>query len=215
MKRVFMIILLPLVLMAQGEYRPGDHELLVSPTAFTMPKGNSYFTDYELFFLSYTYGLTSRTHIGAFILFPIFSGFEKFFSLGIKQNYLLTPVVSSAVWYSHNFESGVGVVGNAVTFGNYRSNVTINVGAITDYENYEILFSAGGVLGVSKSFKLLFEYMNTKSLLEDADFNGLIGLGFRFQGTQLSFDIAGIRPFLEETGSFIAFPYVKVTYLFR
>ncbi len=215
MKRLFILLLLPVVVLAQGEYQPGGHELLVSPTAFTMPKGNSYFTDYELFFLNYTYAITSRTHVGAFILFPIASGFEKFFSLGIKQNYLQTAVISSAVWYTHNFESGVGFVGNAITLGNYRTNFTVNIGAVTDYKNYEILLSAGGILGVTKHFKLLFEYMNSKTLIEDADFNGLIGLGVRFQGSRLSFDVAGIRPFQEETGDFLAFPYVKVTYLFR
>ncbi len=216
MKRVlFILFLLPAILMAQGEYRPGDHELLVSPTAFTMPKGNSYVADYQLFFLNYTYAITSRTHIGAFILFPIAKGFEKFFSLGIKQNYLQTPLISGAVWYSHNFESKFGALGNAITLGNYQTNLTINIGAITDYNDYEILFSAGGVVGLTKHVKILAEYMNTKSLLEESDFSGLIGFGFRFQGSRISFDIAGARPFQEDIGDLIAITYLKAIYLFK
>ncbi len=216
MKRLFFVaFLVPALLLAEGDFRPGDHEMLVTPTAFTMPKGNSYFTDYELFFLNYTYAVTSRTHISAFVLFPITSEFVEFFSMGFKQNYFQSRIFSSAIWYSHNFKNGIGTVGNAFTFGNYRTNVTINIGAFTNYSDYEILITAGGILGLTRHVKLLAEYMNTKSLLEEEDFSGLIGFGLRFQGTRVSFDVAGVRPFREDIGNLIALPYLKATILFK
>ena len=37
------------------KYRPGDHELLIMPTAYTMEAGQWYLSDYELFFLNFTF----------------------------------------------------------------------------------------------------------------------------------------------------------------
>ena len=62
MKRIliFVVILLLTNGLFGREYKVGDHELCIMPTAYTMPAGNSYFTDYELFFLNFTFAPTNR-----------------------------------------------------------------------------------------------------------------------------------------------------------
>ena len=80
------------------KFRAGDHELLLMPTAYIMPKGISYFSDYELFFLNYTRAFTSRTHIGIFTLFPITTKFLETITIGFKQNYYRASIFELAFW---------------------------------------------------------------------------------------------------------------------
>ncbi len=52
---LFFLFSVPLVSFPQTSgFGAGDHELMLQPTAYTMPAGTSYLTDYELFFLNYT-----------------------------------------------------------------------------------------------------------------------------------------------------------------
>ncbi|MDA3812893.1 MAG: hypothetical protein PF570_01440, partial [Candidatus Cloacimonetes bacterium] len=66
MKRILLFVVI--LVLANGlfgrEYKVGDHELCVMPTAYTMPAGSTYFTDYELLFLNFTFAPTNRTHVG-------------------------------------------------------------------------------------------------------------------------------------------------------
>jgi len=68
MKKIifFAVILLLTNGLFGREYQVGDHELFAMPTAYTMPAGNTYFTDYELVFLNFTFAPTNRTHAGFF-----------------------------------------------------------------------------------------------------------------------------------------------------
>lgn len=68
-----------------SHYQAGDHELAIIPTAYTMEKGQSYITDYELWFLNYSYAISNQTHISAFSLFPISSDFIESVSIGLKH----------------------------------------------------------------------------------------------------------------------------------
>jgi hypothetical protein len=80
------------------DYKVGDHELLIMPTAYTMEAGDSYLTNYELFFLNYTYAVTSSTHLGIFTLFPITSEFLKTITFGLKQKYIDGDFINAALW---------------------------------------------------------------------------------------------------------------------
>ena len=98
MKTVFFIILFLIAFnVFAEEYHVGDHELFLMPTAYTMPKGTFYFSDYELVFLNFTAAPFNGIHVGVFTLFPITSDFLNTLTFGIKQNY----------YQSHNFGSAV------------------------------------------------------------------------------------------------------------
>lgn len=58
-------------------FQAGAHDLLIMPTAYTMPKGNAYFSNYELFLLNFGLVLTSSAHLGIMVLFFVFTEFYE------------------------------------------------------------------------------------------------------------------------------------------
>ena len=121
---IWLILTSAILTFASGQnYRNGDHELLIMPTAYTMPQGSSYFTDYELFFLNYTYAPTKSTHIGAFMLFPVVSEAFETITVGVKQNYYSSEKFAGAVFGSYTFKSGFASVGNVFSLGSSKANI--------------------------------------------------------------------------------------------
>jgi len=120
------MMIVPALFGQSPEYRGGDHELLIAPTAYTMPKGYVYLTNYELFFLNAGFAATSRTHVSAFVLFPMVPEFLRTFFIGMKQNYWYSSTFASAIWGVYNFDLGILAVGNAFSIGTMQSNVTFN-----------------------------------------------------------------------------------------
>jgi len=117
MKKVLIVVLLIVLgscLFAQ-DYVIGDHDLLFMPTAKTIPKGTSYFSDYELVFLNYSFGVTDRTTISAYSLFPITDSFTETFTLSVKQNYYQYKNVNSAFWFTYIFDNPFYAIGNVVS----------------------------------------------------------------------------------------------------
>lgn len=78
---IFITILLSVNCLFGRDYQVGDHKLLAMPTAYTMPAGDTYFTDYELVFLNFTFAPTNRTHAGFLHYFPLLPIFWKHFQL--------------------------------------------------------------------------------------------------------------------------------------
>ncbi len=210
------------ILWAQTEtYRGGDHELLIAPTAYTMPKGYGYLTDYEIVFLSAGYALTSRTHLSAFFAFPVFADFLRAFSIGVKQNYLSISPFASAAWATYIFEAQTIILGNAFSLGTMESNFTVNVAWLKQFgkDGEGLLFSIGGALGISTSAKLLGEVIFSSESFQGSKFESALLLGIRFYGERFSLDLAGIRPVgTTSNGSdaedLIAVPYLKASYIF-
>lgn len=216
--RNLILILLMSAIMSMGigqEYRNGDHELLIMPTAYTMPEGASYFTDYELFFLNYSYAATSSTHVGAFMLFPIVSEAFETISLGIKQNYYQGEKFAGALFGSYTFKSGFATFGNVFSIGKRKANVHFGIGGIIPETGAkaEVLYMIGAKAHTSENFALLGEYTNIQKGF-DENFGGLFSIGARFVGETLAWDFGGIRP-LEDSGDLIFIPYVKVTVFFE
>jgi hypothetical protein len=193
-------------------YRPGDHEVLMMPTAFTMEKGQSYITDYELFFLNYTYGITSRTHIGLFLPFPISMDVFEYFAIGLKQNYWESEHFAGALFASYMpVQSGI-VFGNVFSIGNKYSGAHLGIGGASDFETIEPLYMLGGTINLSDMISLLLEYSNSNEGLNE-DFNGFLSIGIRFRSSRMSWEIGGMRP-LEETSGLIMIPWLKGTLVF-
>ncbi len=214
------MLILPALAWAQSlEYRGGDHELLIAPTAYTMPKGWIYLTNYELFFLNAGFAATDRTHVSAFVLFPMIPEFLRTLSIGMKQNYWYSSSFASALWGAYNFELGILAVGNAFSVGTMRSNATFNAILIADLKESPGAgwgFSLGGAIALSSSVKLLGEYWFSGETLRGTSSGEILALGIRFYGKQFCIDLGGIRPVGvtgEDSSDLIAFPYLKGTYI--
>jgi hypothetical protein len=196
------------------EYSPGDHELFLMPTAYTMNEGDAYFSDYELFFLNFTYAPTSRTHVGVMTLFPITNDFVETVTLGLKQNYVRTRNFEAALWGSYTIKNSLYSIGSVFSVG--RRSLSLHMACSLTGEakesNNMLLLLVGARADISRKLCGIVEYTNAKELL-DQDFNGLISIGLRFRGESTSWELAGIRP-LERTGDFLFLPFLKATFLF-
>ncbi len=213
MKRMMLVVLLA-VLSGLGaqEYQVSDHEMLIMPTATTMPKGSSYFTDYELFFLNYTYAITSRTHISAFTLFPLTTSFYETFSVGVKQNYFRSSSFQAALFGSFTFKGPVIFLGNVFSFRMKSFRFHLAPTIYSDGEGAEFIALGGMEVSTSRKTRLMIEYTNMAGLWEES-FNGFLSIGFRFIGKEISFEVGGLRP-LESTGDLLFIPILKATKYF-
>lgn len=199
------------------EYKPGDHELLIMPTAYTMDSGDFYFSDWELFFLNAAYAPTPSTHVGLFMLFPITSDFVKTITLGVKQKYLDFDGFKAAAWATYTPDAKDGLtVGNVFSIGKNTHGLHLGIAGASAFDDedtgWELVFLVGYRYDVSQKVGLIAEYTNAKSGIDEG-FDGVISIGVRFIGESMSWDLAGVRP-LESTGDFLFFPLLKATFLF-
>lgn len=212
-KSIIFILSLLSISFAQ-EYRKGDHELLIMPTAYTMPAKMSYFTDYELFFLNYTYAPTSSTHISALVMFPINSEFIDTFSIGAKQRLYQTEAASVAAWGSFTLKSKTFMGGMVISAGSRNANFHLSLGTISpESDSWETLYMIGVKVHASKKFAFILEYANMQEGF-DNDFGGLFTIGGRFIGESIAWDFGGIRP-MGDTGDILLFPWLKASVFFE
>jgi hypothetical protein len=201
-----------------GAYQVGDHELLLMPTAYTMQSGQSYLSNYELFFLNYSYAPGNSTHISAFTLFPITKEFIETLTFGVKQKYLNNESVKAALWTSYTPKISLLTFGTVLSFGSGPDGLHVGIStansldADNSSDSWELIYMAGYRLDTSRKISLIFEYTNFSSAV-DENFNGLLSLGIRFRGQNITWDLAGIRP-LESTEGLFLIPLLKATFLF-
>jgi len=202
----------------KGKYRPGDHELMIMPTAYTMEDNQWYLSDYELFLLNFTYAASPSTHIGIFTLFPMTSDFLETITLGIKQNYLKSENFQAALWGTYTPKASGLSLGNVFSYGKGGSSLHVGLSGVTnvdeDTDGWLFVYMLGGRVDLSRKICLMAEYTNFSTAAENG-FDGLISFGFRFIGESVSWELAGIRP-LQGTGDvdFFMFPLLKATVLF-
>jgi hypothetical protein len=198
----------------EDQFKAADQSLMVMPTAYTMPKGASSITDYELFIIQYSYGITSRTHLSAGMVFPIHKELFKSFTIGLKQNYYNGTPLQAAFMCSYNPHYKTGAFGNVLSVGDYRASLhgaafwVVNKNDISS--DYAMML--GGIVMLSKRASLISEFITTSDIL-DQEANGMITLGVRLKSEKLSLDIGGFRP-LSNGGDMIMFPLLKGTFLF-
>jgi len=198
----------------EAQFKAADQSLMVMPTAYTMPKGSSSFTDYELVVVQYAYAYTDRAHISAAMVFPVQAEMLKTFTIGIKQNYYRGSPVQSAAIISYNPDSRLFFMGNVVSVGNAKASVHGAIFGGTDFseapEDYVLM--AGGIVSLSPSMALISEIISTSSTL-DEEGNGIITLGVRFKGDKMSWDIGGFR-LLKDNPEIFLLPLLKATVRF-
>jgi hypothetical protein len=184
-----------------------------------MEKGQTYFSDYELFFLNVSYAPTNSTHISAFTLFPITSDFVETITLGVKQKYVDEATFKAAAWGTYTPKPNLITIGTVFSIGDGPDGLHLGIATANSLDRedenkdkWEWIYMAGYRIDVSQKIAIIGEYTNTSSGTE-GDFNGLISIGVRFRGENNTWDLAGIRP-LESTGDFMFFPLLKATFLF-
>jgi hypothetical protein len=199
-------------------YRPGDHELFIMPTAYTMEDNQWYLSDYELFLLNFTYAASPNTHIGIFTLFPMTSDFLRTITLGVKQNYMRSEDFQAALWGTYTPEASGLSLGNVFSYGKGGSSFHIGLSGMTglddESDGWLFVYMVGGRVDLSRKICLMAEYTNASTAAENG-FEGIITFGFRFIGESVSWELAGMRP-LAGTGDadFFMAPLLKATVLF-
>ncbi len=196
-------------------YMPGDQSLMLLPTAYTMPRGSSSLTNYEVLVLQYAYAPTNSTHISGMSVMPFFEGFEKSITLGAKQRYLKKGYVQSAVFISLTPDSQVFSAGNVLSIG--RPAQSLHLGALYAWNNEEGMDSPVIFAGVRKDLgrkvAIMFEYGTVIDELSD-DLDAIVSFGFRFKGNNIAWDLGGIRPTGVSTDDLYFFPVIKATFEF-
>ena len=204
----------PILLFAQ-DYKVGDHELIFMPTAYTMPANNSYFTDYEVILLNYTYAITPRTHLGLMTLFPYRDDFYETISLGVKQNYYREGIFQSAAYITWSVENGLLMIGNVFSIGNPENSFHISLAYLTETDTKinSLLYMVGYRVDPSESTSLIFEYSNGQEVKEGLEGKGLLSAVLRVRSNNLSWDIGATKN-LEKDDDWFLYPLLKATYYF-
>ncbi|PKN78009.1 MAG: hypothetical protein CVU48_09670 [Candidatus Cloacimonetes bacterium HGW-Cloacimonetes-1] len=201
---------------AANLYYAADQSVLIMPTAYTMEKGTMAFTDYELAGLQLSRAITHNTHITAAMVFPITADLIRTFTVGVKHNYFRSPKVQSALWASYIIDPHFLSIGNILSIGSPQASVHLGVATGTDF-THEIktyILMLGGMKDLSPRIALLGEIIGTNQVL-DEEGNGLINIGVRFKGRDLSWDLGAFRPLnIDDGGELYALPFVKATYVF-
>ena len=98
-------------------YDIAPHELIFMPTAYTLPKGEKCFTDYELFVLNFDFGITSSTQLSVVVPFPITLDLIEFSSFGIKQTLFKKGIFANAIWGNYLFKENAYSIGTVASIG--------------------------------------------------------------------------------------------------
>jgi len=191
---------------------PDYNSLMFCPTPATLARGDSYFRDFELFFLNYGAAVSDVLNLSVGTLFPV-SSEVLMISLGGKLRLVdrETQPVGLALTgsYTRLEEVRFGAVGVVVSVGDRRRSLNLAVNQTFDDDgDTELAFILGADVQSSRRGKIFAEYMSSASLLadEDADLEGFLNLGLRLFGESHSFSLSGFRPLTDDSSSFIAFP---------
>jgi len=209
---------------------PNTTRLFIMPTGQNLAKGRSYFADYELFLLWYSYGVTNNLMFSAgFTLLPTTPDYWVFYlgpkvklwdshrgqSISAGMHLLIPPMQmlqdSFQLW-------GAGyLVG---TSENKVVSLTAGGGALV-FPNVYPGFFAGFKAGSGK-IKFMAEYWHVIFTGEPADTIGMLQIpnlvfGVRFTGKNMSADLGLVYPYIQEyigNGNYIGFPLVNFVYNF-
>jgi len=211
---------------ADPQFLAADQSLMVMPTAYTMPKGMSSVTDFEVLLLQYSNALTDRLHLSAGMMFPVSKEAIKTFTLGTKFNYYRWHQFQTALWASYTPDPQTSTVGNIVSYGNTSASLHLLTAAMLDFNNGEqhFVYGLGGIKTLSKRVSGIGEFFyfpwtfdfdeDDPDIQDDQELDKVALIGIRFKGQKMSWDLGAIRPVGIDMGDLIAFPFVKATFMF-
>ena len=205
---------IPAADLREGEYwfpNPNYTRLFFAPTGQMLKKGEGYFSDYELFFPGFAYGLTDNVSIGGGVsLFP--ADVEE-------QVYYLTPKVGISVSDKVHLAAGMlfagtqggtgGIYYGVGTFGDGNASVTLGGGY--GFAGGKIESKPVGMLGGEWRVARRIGLVTENYLLPVSDDNVLYSFGVRFLGEKITTDLALVNV----VGSgVIGVPYVDFVFRF-
>lgn len=221
---IFMILIAVTALSADNaaQFLAADQSLMTLPTAYTMPKGRSALTNFELVLMQYSYAITDRAHLSAAMVFPFNKDMIKTFSAGGKYNYYRGDKLQAALWGSYTPDPAVGTLGNIFSYGNPKLSGHLITAGVANLRESEVrmLIGLGGIVSLSPRVSLIGEsyYVpgNVIDIEGEDELNDdikIILMGVRFRGDKISWDLGAGRP-LEDMGDILALPFVKATFMF-
>ena len=195
-----------------GEYRPPDPNytrLFFSPNGRSLKTGKGYFSDYEIFFPGFAYGINDKFSIGGGI-FPFTTGdffmgwFTPKISIVETEEYAIAVGLLSILISGGNDNFNAGIVYGVGTWGEPDDAITFGFGY--GYAESKLADKPMLMVGYEKRIG-----KRTKLLSENWIFPGLneplFSLGFRWFGEKFAGDFALIRTLDTE---FIGFPWVDI-----
>jgi hypothetical protein len=200
--------------MHEGQYwfaNPNSTRLFFAPTGQMQKKGEGYFSDYELFFPGFAYGVTDNFSVG---------GGVSIFPTGVDQQvYYFTPKVGMSFGDQVHLAAGLLVAGTkggtggvgygAGTFGDGDASLTVGLGY--GFAGGQIANKPVAMLGGEKRVSRRIALVSENYLLPTRDNNVVYSFGVRFMGEKLTTDLA----IFNISGSdIIGLPYVDFVFRF-
>ena len=197
------------------EKDPNATRAFLMPTANTLPAGDGYVGDYELFFFTASVGLTDWLMVNAGTLLIPVSVENEVVDYGFKARVFEIPdkvafavgvqmITPLSVGESAGIAYGVVSVGNADMKGNLALGKTF-----ATFGGSSMVVGVSGDARVGESIKLLAELW----VLPDVDWVPLV-VGVRFFGSHLSGDLGLMYPVGVSLGSPIGIPVANFIYNF-
>lgn len=200
-----------------GEYwfeNPQSTRYFFAPNALGIPDGQGYYQNTWILFNNVNYGVSDNFSIGAGMI-PIF-----LFGADALPIWVLPKVSVSVPQSTLHFAGGavlggivgedgegVGLVYGSSTIGSRDHNMTLGLGF--GYMGGE--FSETPLINVSGMTRIgQTTYLITENYYSPALEGGVLSFGVRWAPENFAVDFALFRP-LDETGSFIAAPWLGVT----
>ncbi|MGH7652812.1 MAG: hypothetical protein ACREMS_13375 [Gemmatimonadaceae bacterium] len=198
----------------QGDYwfpNPNSTRLFFAPSGQMLKQGEGYFSDYELFFPGFAYGLTDNVAIG---------GGVSILPVGVEdQAYYVTPKIGFSVNDQVHLAAGVlfagtrggtgGVYYGVGTFGDDNASVTLGGGY--GFAGGEIEAKPVGMIGGELRIAPRVGIVTENYLLPISENNFLYSFGFRFMGEKMTTDLALVNV---SGSNIIGVPYVDFVFRF-
>lgn len=215
-KLAFIILIISFSSLLAQDYKVGDHELILMPTAYTMPITNSYFTDAQVLLLNFTYAVTPSTHVGVFSFFPFRKDFYESITVGIKQNYVRAENIQSAVYLTYTVDEKLFILGNVISLGVPSNGLHVSAAYLTsaEVENDVLIWGLGYRIDPYENTSLILEYSNGKKTDHGKLTGGLLSLAYRIRSEYLSWEIGGMHIF-DNNNDWLLYPLLKATYYFH
>jgi hypothetical protein len=203
-----------------GEYwfeNPHATRYLFAPSAIGLRDGSGYYQNTWVLFNNANVGITDHFSIGggmipAFLfgggVFPAWILPKASFSAPSGQAHFAVGALIGGV-FGDVESTSFGMLYTAATLGDRDHNVTGGLGygyaggTLAD----KPVVNLSGMTRVSRRFYLLSE----NYIFPSDEVNGTASVGIRYAPENFAVDFALVRPLSEDTGSFIALPWLGVT----
>ena len=195
---------------------PNDTRYFISPTAYTIGKGEGYYQNIFILFNSAYVGVSDHLDLGGGVEIlstlsgnPImFFSAKTGFQLKDKWNVGVGTLIGTIL----GFESDVGFLGTVYgvnTFGSREHNVSISTGYGFSSEGGadNLVFALSGMTRTSKRIALVTENWILP------EFGAVFSGGIRIMGEKITFDVALVRGSDWDAG-LLALPFIDFVYKF-